>query len=95
MRATGSPHTIDRQRGDLWLVGGSVRQDHLRGGNFEQANFNDYRIIRIDEMPLIELYVVSSTENSGGIGGPGNAVTRRFLATQESGRRARLTEDGR
>ena len=31
------------------------------GGQVEQGNFNDYRILRIDEMPAIEVHVVPST----------------------------------
>jgi isoquinoline 1-oxidoreductase beta subunit len=50
------------------------------GGAVEQGNFNDYRIIRIDEMPVIEVHVVPSSENSGGIGEPGTVVTQPAVA---------------
>jgi len=50
------------------------------GGAVEQGNFNDYRIIRIDEMPAIEVHVVPSSENSGGIGEPGTVVTQPAVA---------------
>ncbi len=50
------------------------------GGAVEQGNFNDYRIIRIDEMPVIEVHVVPSQENSGGIGEPGTVVTQPAVA---------------
>lgn len=50
------------------------------GGVVEQGNFNDYRIIRIDEMPVIEVHVVPSNENSGGIGEPGTVVTQPAVA---------------
>jgi isoquinoline 1-oxidoreductase beta subunit len=50
------------------------------GGRVEQGNFNDYRILRIDEMPTIEVHVVPSTENSGGIGEPGTVVVQPAVA---------------
>jgi isoquinoline 1-oxidoreductase subunit beta len=46
------------------------------GGRVEQGNFNDYRIMRIDEMPAIETYIVPSIESYGGIGEPGTAVVQ-------------------
>jgi len=50
------------------------------GGKVEQGNFNDYRILRIDEMPVIEAHVVPSKENMGGIGEPGTVVTQPAVA---------------
>ena len=43
----------------------------LRGGRVEQHNFNDYRVLRINETPLIEVHLVKNTEAPGGIGEPG------------------------
>ncbi len=51
-------------------------QISFSGGRVEQSNFNNYRILRIDEMPFIEAHVVDSTENSGGIGEPGTVVVQ-------------------
>jgi isoquinoline 1-oxidoreductase beta subunit len=50
------------------------------GGRVEQGNFNDYRILRIDEMPSIEAHIVPSIENSGGIGEPGTVVVQPAVA---------------
>ena len=50
------------------------------GGQVEQGNFNDYRILRIDEMPAIEVHVAPSTENSGGIGEPGTVIVQPAVA---------------
>ena len=50
------------------------------GGRVEQGNFNDYRILRIDEMPSIEVHVVPSTESSGGIGEPGTVIVQPAVA---------------
>jgi len=49
-------------------------------GRVEQGNFNDYRIIRIDEMPTIEVHIVLSTDSSGGIGEPGTVVVQPAVA---------------
>jgi isoquinoline 1-oxidoreductase beta subunit len=50
------------------------------GGQVEQGNFNDYRIVRIDEMPSIEVHIVPSGENSGGIGEPGTVIVQPAVA---------------
>jgi isoquinoline 1-oxidoreductase beta subunit len=43
----------------------------LENGRVKQSNFNDYRVLRINEMPPIEVHIVPSTEKPTGIGEPG------------------------
>ena len=43
----------------------------LKNGRVEQGNFNDYRMLRINEAPIIEVEVVKSSADPGGIGEPG------------------------
>ena len=43
----------------------------LKDGRIEQSNFNDYRVLRINEAPAIEVHLVASGEAPGGIGEPG------------------------
>ncbi len=43
----------------------------VKNGRVEQGNFNDYPLLRFDEMPEIEVHIVKSTENPGGVGEPG------------------------
>jgi isoquinoline 1-oxidoreductase subunit beta len=40
-------------------------------GRVQQANFNTYDMLRIDEAPVIDVHIVPSTENPGGIGEAG------------------------
>jgi len=43
----------------------------LKNGRIEQHNFNDYRVLRINEAPQIEVHLVKNGEAPGGIGEPG------------------------
>jgi isoquinoline 1-oxidoreductase beta subunit len=40
-------------------------------GRVQQSNFNDYRMLRIDEVPNIDVHVIKSSEDPGGIGETG------------------------
>ncbi|HWV80744.1 MAG TPA: hypothetical protein VNZ50_04900, partial [Hyphomicrobiaceae bacterium] len=40
----------------------------------EQSNFDNYRVLRIDEAPKIAVEIVKSGEAPGGIGEPGTSV---------------------
>ena len=46
---------------------GEITIDH---GRVTQGNFIDYPMMRINEMPAVEVHVVPSTEKQGGIGEP-------------------------
>ncbi len=43
----------------------------LKDGRVEQENFDDYPILTIDEMPIVETVIVESTEPPSGTGEPG------------------------
>jgi isoquinoline 1-oxidoreductase beta subunit len=43
-------------------------------GRVQQGNFNDYRVLRIDEVPNIEVHVIPSGEAPGGIGETGTTA---------------------
>ena len=43
----------------------------LNGGRVEQANFDTYRMLTIEEMPWVEVHIVPSTESPTGVGEPG------------------------
>ncbi|HBT82801.1 MAG TPA: twin-arginine translocation pathway signal protein, partial [Desulfuromonas sp.] len=43
----------------------------LKAGRVEQGNFDDYPLLRLDEMPQVEVHIVPSSEAPGGVGEPG------------------------
>lgn len=43
----------------------------LAKGRVQQSNFNDYRMLRIDQTPRIDVHVIKSGEDPGGIGETG------------------------
>ena len=40
-------------------------------GRVQQSNFHDYQVLRMHEMPEVEVHIVPSTEKPGGVGEPG------------------------
>ncbi|CAM5767139.1 aldehyde oxidase [Labrys miyagiensis] len=51
----------------------------FKDGRVEQSNFDTYPILRIDAAPSIEVHIVSSTEEPGGMGEPGTSATAPAL----------------
>jgi isoquinoline 1-oxidoreductase beta subunit len=47
----------------------------IEGGRVKQSNFHDYRMMRMNEVPQIEIHLVPSGEAPGGIGEAGTSVT--------------------
>ncbi|HMK84474.1 MAG TPA: xanthine dehydrogenase family protein molybdopterin-binding subunit [Steroidobacteraceae bacterium] len=45
----------------------------LKDGRVEQSNFNAYRVLRMNEMPQVEVHIVPSHEAPTGVGEPGVA----------------------
>jgi len=43
----------------------------LKDGAIEQSNFDDYPMLRIDEMPAVEVHIVASAARPTGVGEPG------------------------
>src|SRR5260370_34161224 len=40
-------------------------------GRVQQSNFHDYEMLRLNEMPQVEVHIVQSNEAPGGVGEPG------------------------
>lgn len=51
----------------------------IKNGRVEQRHFGDYQMLRHNEMPEIEVYIVPSTEAPGGIGEPSTALAAGSL----------------
>jgi isoquinoline 1-oxidoreductase beta subunit len=43
----------------------------LDKGRVKQRNYHDYKMVRMNEAPLIEVHIVDSNEKMGGAGEPG------------------------
>ncbi|HEY4998651.1 MAG TPA: xanthine dehydrogenase family protein molybdopterin-binding subunit, partial [Usitatibacter sp.] len=64
----------------------------FKDGRVEQSNFHDYRVLRMNEMPLVEVHLVPGGERPTGVGEPGTppvapAVANALFAL--TGKRAR------
>ena len=52
----------------------------LKDGRVEQSNFDNYRMLRMDQAPKIEVYIVESLEAPGGMGEPGTSALAPAVA---------------
>jgi isoquinoline 1-oxidoreductase beta subunit len=52
----------------------------LENGRVEQSNFNDYRVMRMNESPVIETHLVVNHEKPGGMGEPATACIAPAVA---------------
>jgi isoquinoline 1-oxidoreductase beta subunit len=43
----------------------------MEKGQVKQSNFHDYQMLRLNQRPKVEVYIVPSTEKMGGAGEPG------------------------
>ena len=56
----------------------------IEDGGAKQSNFNDYRMLRINEMPVVEVHIMPSTEPPSGVGEPGTPPIAPAVATRSS-----------
>lgn len=69
-----NPQTIARQIEGAVVYGLSAAlygRITFKDGRVEQSNFHDYPVLRLNEMPKIDVHIVQSNEAPGGIGEPG------------------------
>ena len=52
----------------------------MKDGVVEQSNFDSYEVLRISEMPKVEVYIVPSAEAPTGVGEPGTPVVTPAVA---------------
>lgn len=85
---TVNPQTIARQIEGAIVYGLTAAlygQITLKDGRVEQSNFHDYPVLRMNEMPKVEVHIIPSMAAPGGIGEPGTppiapAVTNAIFA---------------
>jgi isoquinoline 1-oxidoreductase beta subunit len=64
----------------------------IKDGQVEQGNFDRYRVLRFDEMPVVEVHIVSSDAPPTGVGEPGTPPMAPAVANalfQLTGKRVR------
>jgi isoquinoline 1-oxidoreductase beta subunit len=52
------------------LTAGLYGEITLKDGKVEQSNFHDYQMLRLPEMPKVEVKIIDSGEKMGGVGEP-------------------------
>ena len=71
---TVNPDTIRAQMEGAVVFGLTAAlygQITFEKGRVQQRNFHDYQMLRMNEMPLVEVHIVPSNEKMGGVGEPG------------------------
>jgi len=77
-----NPDTIKAQMEGGTLYGLSAAlfgEITIKNGRVVQGNFDDYRVVRINEAPDVETFIVPSAEAPGGIGEPSTAMAAGAL----------------
>ena len=77
-----NPDTIRQQMegGILYGLSAALKGEiTIDKGRVVQKHFNDYPVVRHQEMPLIEVHIVPSVEEPGGIGEPSTALAAGSL----------------
>ena len=71
---TVNPDIVRRQMESAIVFGLSAAlygKITLKDGKVEQSNFHDYPVLRMDEMPEVDVHILASSEAPGGVGEPG------------------------
>jgi isoquinoline 1-oxidoreductase subunit beta len=78
-----NPDTVEAQMQSGIVFGATAAlygEITIKDGRVEQHNFNDYRALRMNEVPAIEVYLVKNTEPPGGVGEPGTSAVMPAIA---------------
>ena len=69
-----NPDVVEAQMegGIAYALSAALREEiTLEDGEVQQSNFDNYRSLRINEMPEVEVHIVSSSRPPSGVGEPG------------------------
>ena len=90
-----NPDTVEAQIQGGFILGlgtALYNQITLADGRVEQSNFHDYRSLRMNEAPLVEVFQIQNGEKPGGVGETGTAAAAPALGNAifaATGRRLR------
>jgi isoquinoline 1-oxidoreductase beta subunit len=96
-----NPDTVEAQVESAIAYGLTAALDGeitLAGGKVQQSNFHDYRVLRHNRMPKVDVIIVPSTQPPSGIGEPGTppiapaVANALFALTGKRARRLPLSE---
>jgi isoquinoline 1-oxidoreductase beta subunit len=96
-----NPNTIEAQvqGGIIFGITAALYSEiTIKDGRVQQSNFTDYRMLRINQTPSIDVHIVKSGEAPGGIGEPGTAALAPALTNAiyaATGKRLRQLPVGR
>jgi len=100
---TVNPNTIVAQMESAIVYGltaALMGEITIGRGRVQQGNFNDYGLLRMDQMPEVAVHIVPSREDPGGVGEPGTppiapaVVNAVFAATGRPVRRLPIRLEG-
>ncbi len=90
-----NPDTVEAQIQSSIVFGmsaGLMQEITFKDGRVQQTNFHDFPVLRMHEVPRIDIVLVNSTEKPGGIGEPATALVVPAIANAvaaASGKRVR------
>jgi isoquinoline 1-oxidoreductase beta subunit len=97
-----NPDTVEAQIQSSIAFGLSAAlwgQITVASGRVQETNFDKYRVMRVHEMPEVQIVLLESTEKPGGIGEPATALigpavaNAMFAATNRRVRRMPFTPE--
>ena len=71
---TVNPMTIraQMQGAIVYGLGATLKSEiTVRNGYINQSNYDDYEVLRMNEMPQVDVHIIKNNEDPGGVGEPG------------------------
>ena len=78
-----NPDTVEAQIQSSIVFGmgaGLMQEVTMEKGRVQQTNYHNFRVVRMQEAPMIDIVLVQSTEKPGGIGEPATALVVPAIA---------------
>ena len=71
---TVNPMTIraQMQSAIVFGIGATIKDEiTIKNGRVNQSNYHDYRVLRFNEMPKVDVHIIKNNQAPGGVGEPG------------------------